>query len=143
MKALVVTLTLSFGKSSMAWAPALLSNDAEASAPVVWTVQPQRPSTHFDRLLVDTVNSARRSLRDELQRLIRTTAPALVEAFGVGPDTAAALLIAAGSNSDRLHSEAAFASLCGVSPYRHHPARPTGTGSIVVATARPMRRYIE
>ena len=55
-------------------------------------------------------------LRDELQRLIRTTAPALVEAFGVGPDTAAALLIAAGSNSDRLHSEAAFASLCGVSP---------------------------
>ena len=55
-------------------------------------------------------------LRAELQQLIQTTAPALVEAFGVGPDTAAALLIAAGSNSDRLHSEAAFASLCGVSP---------------------------
>ena len=55
-------------------------------------------------------------LRAELQQLIQATAPALVEAFGVGPDTAAALLIAAGSNSDRLHSEAAFASLCGVSP---------------------------
>ena len=55
-------------------------------------------------------------LRAELERLIQATAPALVEAFGVGPDTAAALLIAAGSNSDRLHSEAAFASLCGVSP---------------------------
>ena len=55
-------------------------------------------------------------LRAELQRLIQTTAPALVKAFGVGPDTAADLLVAAGSNPDRLHSEAAFASLCGVSP---------------------------
>ena len=55
-------------------------------------------------------------LRAELQRLIQTVAPVLVEAFGVGPDTAAALLIAAGSNTDRLNSEAAFASLCGVSP---------------------------
>ena len=44
------------------------------------------------------------------------TAPALVEAFGVGPDTASALLIAAGSTPDRLHSEATFASLCGVNP---------------------------
>ena len=55
-------------------------------------------------------------LRAEIKRLIQTTAPALVEAFGVGPDTAADLLVAAGSNPDRLHSEAAFASLCGVSP---------------------------
>ena len=54
-------------------------------------------------------------MKAELERLIQATAPALVEAFGVGPDTAAALLIAAGSNPDRLYSEAAFASLCGVS----------------------------
>jgi len=56
------------------------------------------------------------NLKAELQRLIQTAAPALVEAFGVGPDTAADLLIAIGSNSDRLNSEAAFASLCGVNP---------------------------
>ena len=43
-------------------------------------------------------------------------APALVSIFGVGPDTAAALLISAGSNPERIHSEAAFAALCGVSP---------------------------
>ena len=55
-------------------------------------------------------------LKTELERLIQMTAPALVNAFGTGPDTAAALLIAAGSNPDRLHSEAAFASLCGVNP---------------------------
>lgn len=34
----------------------------------------------------------------------------------VGPNTAAALLIAMGDNPERLHSEAAFAALCGVSP---------------------------
>ncbi len=55
-------------------------------------------------------------LEAELDRLTRTAAPALVDGFGIGPDTAATLLIAAGSNPDRLHSEAAFASLCGVNP---------------------------
>ena len=51
-----------------------------------------------------------------MERLTRSIAPALVEAFGVGPNTAATLLVAAGSNPDRLRSEAAFASLCGVNP---------------------------
>ena len=55
-------------------------------------------------------------LQAELARLIWTTAPALVGVFGVGPDTAATLLIAAGGNPRRLRSEAAFASLCGVNP---------------------------
>ena len=55
-------------------------------------------------------------LEAELDRLTRTAAPALVSIFGVGPGSAANLLIAAGSNSERLQSEAAFASLCGVSP---------------------------
>ena len=57
-----------------------------------------------------------RDLEAEIGRLTRSIAPTLVDAFGVGPDTAASLLIAAGSNPDRLHSEAAFASLCGVNP---------------------------
>ena len=57
-----------------------------------------------------------RDLRAEVERLTRSIAPALVKAFGVGPDTAATLLVAAGSNPDRLRSEAAFASLCGVNP---------------------------
>lgn len=57
-----------------------------------------------------------RDLEKELERLTRKIAPALVDAFGVGPDTAATLLITAGSNPERLRSEAAFAALCGVSP---------------------------
>ncbi|MDT0454413.1 IS110 family transposase [Streptomyces sp. DSM 41527] len=35
---------------------------------------------------------------------------------GIGPDTAVALLITMGDNPERLHSEASFAALCGVSP---------------------------
>ncbi len=51
-----------------------------------------------------------------LQPLVATTAPDLVAARGVGTDTAGALLVAAGDNPERLHSEAAFAHLCGVAP---------------------------
>ena len=57
-----------------------------------------------------------RELQAELERLTQMAAPALVSAFGVGPDTATTLLISAGSNPQRLRSEAAFASLCGVNP---------------------------
>lgn len=57
---------------------------------------------------------------DELTVRITATitefTPALLEVYGVGPDTAATLLLTAGDNPDRLTSEAAFAALCGVSP---------------------------
>ena len=51
-----------------------------------------------------------------LGSLTRSAAPGLLASYGVGPDTAADLLIAAGDNPGRLHSEAAFAALCGASP---------------------------
>ena len=51
-----------------------------------------------------------------LGRLVTQAAPALMRCQGVGTDIAAALLVAAGDNPDRLHSEAAFAHLCGVAP---------------------------
>ena len=52
----------------------------------------------------------------ELDRLTRAAAPKLLARFGVGPDSAGALLVAAGDNPDRLRSNAAFAMLCGASP---------------------------
>lgn len=52
----------------------------------------------------------------ELGRLTLEAAPALCDLTGVGPDVAGALLVAAGDNPERLRSDAAFASLCGVSP---------------------------
>ena len=52
-------------------------------------------------------------------------APKLLNQFGVGPDVAAALLIAAGGNPTRLRREASFAALCGVNPCDcHQPRRP-------------------
>jgi transposase len=47
-----------------------------------------------------------------LTKLVAAHAPKLLAEHGVGPDTAAALLIAVGDNPDRLRSEAAFAALC-------------------------------
>ena len=52
----------------------------------------------------------------ELTRITAGIAPALLQAYCVGPDSAAALLITAGDNPERLKSESAFAALCGVSP---------------------------
>ncbi|WP_420437310.1 IS110 family transposase [Candidatus Poriferisodalis sp.] len=52
----------------------------------------------------------------EITRLCAAAAPALLAAPGVGPQVAAALLVAAGDNPERLRSEASFAALCGVSP---------------------------
>ena len=78
--------------------------------------------------------------------------------FGVGPDTAATLLVTAGSNPERLHSEAAFAALCGVSPrvlehgvairLRYDPrtkaymCRRTGEGMSKTEVIRCLKRYV-
>ena len=55
-------------------------------------------------------------LDTELDRLTATAAPKLVALFGVGSDSAGALLVAAGDNPDRLRSDACFSMLCGSSP---------------------------
>ncbi len=51
-----------------------------------------------------------------LKTLATETAPDLVAVNGVGTNVATALLVAAGDNPQRLHSEATFAHLCGVAP---------------------------
>ena len=55
-------------------------------------------------------------LKIEIRRLCAEANPALLAATGVGPDTAAALLVAAGDNPERMKSERSFAALCGASP---------------------------
>ena len=52
----------------------------------------------------------------QIDQLVRQAAPRLCAVWGVGPETAASLLVAAGDNPERLSSEASFAALCGVSP---------------------------
>jgi transposase len=52
----------------------------------------------------------------ELRALVTAAAPSLIALPGVGPEVAGQLLTTLGDNPERLHSEAAFAHLCGVAP---------------------------
>ncbi|MGY2093601.1 IS110 family RNA-guided transposase [Nocardia gipuzkoensis] len=56
------------------------------------------------------------TLTAELDELTAVLCPALRSAYGIGPDTAAQLLVTAGDNPQRLRSEASFAALCGAAP---------------------------
>jgi transposase len=55
-------------------------------------------------------------LDELLGGLLQSTAPRLLSIRGVGPESAGALLVAAGDNPERLRSEPSFAALCGASP---------------------------
>jgi transposase len=55
-------------------------------------------------------------------RHLKAAAPQFLEAFGVGLDIAAQMLITAGDNAGRVRNEAAFAKICGVCPI------PAGSG---------------
>lgn len=76
-------------------------------------------AAHVLRVLahrIQTLDAEIRSHQQHLTIIIESSAPDLLQRFGIGPDTASALLITAGDNPDRLTSEAAFAALCGVNP---------------------------
>jgi len=65
---------------------------------------------------IQHLDAEMKTIDTHLKRLITDTAPSLLELHGVGLDTAASLLVTAGDNPDRLHSEASWAHLCGVTP---------------------------
>jgi transposase len=66
-------------------------------------------------------------LRAELERLVAAVAPWLLELPGVGPISAAQVLVS-WSYAGRLRSEAAFAALAGPTRSRRHRARSPGIG---------------
>lgn len=57
--------------------------------------------------------------------LVTRINPALSALLGVGPDIAGQLLVTAGENPHRLHSDAAFAMLCGTAPLPASSGRTT------------------
>jgi transposase len=65
------------------------------------------------------------ALEVTLDTLTARANPSLRGINGVGPDSAAILLVAAGDNPQRMHSEAAFAALCGVSPIEASTGKTT------------------
>ena len=101
-----------------------------------------RPGSAGDAVLSETKRALRilarrhkaltteiNDLDTRLRRLCAQTNPALLATHGVGPETAASLLTAAGDNPHRMRNDPSFASLCGASPVeassgrivRHHP----------------------
>ena len=56
------------------------------------------------------------ALNKQIEALTAQACPELGQVYGVGPDTAATLLVALGDNPERIGSDAAFAKLCGVAP---------------------------
>ncbi|WP_416968304.1 transposase [Streptomyces sp. 4F14] len=82
------------------------------------------------RLLAQRVVQLRQEATELGRRMtiaVRATAPSLLEQLGIGPDSAAALLITAGDNPERLGSEASFAALCGVSPVEKSSGKSPGS----------------
>lgn len=74
---------------------------------------------HTLRHLAGRIKHLDAEISDLQQRVtvtVERTAPRLLQVRGIGPDSAATLLVAAGDNPARLSSEASFAALCGVSP---------------------------
>ena len=72
------------------------------------------------------LNDEMRSIDDALTELIGATAPSLLACHGVGVVIAATLLVTAGDNPDRLHTERSWAHLCGVAPVPAGSGKTTG-----------------
>jgi transposase len=100
--------------------PAIGGHDIDAAAVIVLR-------SLAGRIL--TLTTEVKAVQELMHTTIARSDPGLLDRHGVGPDTAAALLIAAGDNPDRLTSHAAFAALCGVNPIeailrQNHPSPP-------------------
>jgi transposase len=85
------------------------TTSAGVAATVVYTL----------RLLAHRVQHLTSETNDLTRRIsgvLTSHAPDLLERRGIGPDSAAAQLITAGDNPQRLDDDASFAALCGASP---------------------------
>ena len=57
-----------------------------------------------------------KTIDKNLKKITRTTAPQLINQYGVVPYVADTLLVTAGDNPERLKKESSYAALCGVCP---------------------------
>lgn len=96
---------------------------------LIETIARSRPDTQADPWAQSVLTAAKmlaqrvqfletqaETLETQIDAFVTEANPGLRAAYGVGADTAAQLLITAGANPHRLHSEAAFAALCGTAP---------------------------
>lgn len=65
---------------------------------------------------ISSLDAEIKELERSLATLVHSIVPTLLSRVGIGTIHAAQLLVTAGENVERFHSEAAFARLCGVAP---------------------------
>ncbi|MER6572682.1 IS110 family transposase [Streptomyces sp. NPDC001093] len=86
--------------------------DSEAAGPA-------GTARHVLKLLARRIQHLTEEIDDLNKRIaqdVEASVPGLLDVPDVGPDSAAALLVSAGDNPERLTNEASFAALCGTSP---------------------------
>ena len=118
IKALLITAPAALREHLSGLTTSTLLDRCAALRPGTLTT-PTAATKHTLRLLArrtHTLRAEAHTLNEHIHHLLTTTAPELLTVFGAGPDTAATLLITAGDNPQRLHTEAAFAALCGTNP---------------------------
>lgn len=103
-------------------------SSAPASSPTPWWPQPRYALRELARRYQDLTEQIAR-LDRQLDRLVNETAPDLTAKHGVGTHTAAALLVCAGDNPDRLEAEGSFAHL-------------TGSASLDASSGRQLRHRL-
>jgi transposase len=118
---------------ALAAACARLRPAADLADPIQGTKLALRSLAHRYQALTAEIED----LDAHLAALVAQARPKLLAVHGVGPETAAQLLVTYGDNPDRLTSSAAFAALCGVAPIPASSGKPPGTGSRAEETARP------
>jgi transposase len=91
---------------------ALRPDPADAGTPTTATKIALRRLARRHAALTEEISD----LDTLLQPLVEQANPRLLQVHGVGPEVAAQLLTTAGDNPQRLHSDAAFAMLCGAAP---------------------------
>lgn len=118
IRALIVTAPLPLRETLESLSPGALINRCSTFRPG-HDITPAATLRRTLRQLARRWQALHQEIREhtaQLHELVELAAPTLLAEHGVGPDTAAALLIATGDNPERLHSEAAFAALCGTNP---------------------------
>ena len=118
LKALIVTAPADLREHLTGTSDKVLIDRCASLRPGAVT-SPTASAKHALRTLAKRHQSLAAEIREHdtiLDDLTRAHAPTLREGLGIGADTAAEVLIVFGDNPERVHSEAAFAKLCGTSP---------------------------
>lgn len=119
LRSVLVTADPALRESLAGLGPKTLIRRCAELTPVAPTTDVTTAAVHTLRVLAGRIlrlSEEVGELEQLLTMVIRSHTPRLLERVGIGPDSAAALLITAGDNPDRMGGEASFAALCGVSP---------------------------